>query len=264
MPRLRLYQVDAFTSRLFGGNPAAVVPLDRWLDDATMQALSLENNLSETAFFVPEGDGFRLRWFTPTVEVDLCGHATLASAFVLFTELAPDRREVAFATRSGLLTVRMAGERLVMDFPRWRVEPLASVPAELMRALNAAPREVSTVNGSHENLFAVFDTEAQVRALKPDFTALRALQAGVIATAPGDQSDCAVRYFASAFGIDEDPATGSIHCALTPYWAKRLGKSAIYSRQVSQRGAELFCELKGERVDIAGSVVKYLEGWIEI
>ncbi len=263
MQRLRLYQVDAFTSRLFGGNPAAVVPLDRWLDDATMQAISLENNLSETAFFVPEGDGFRLRWFTPTVEVDLCGHATLASAFVLFTELSP---VVARCVRDAqrLLTVRMAGDRLVMDFPRWSVEPLASVPAQLTRALNAAPREISTVNGSHDNLFVVFDTEAEVRALAPDFTALRALKAGVIATAPGEQSDCVVRYFASAFGIDEDPATGSIHCALTPYWAERLGKSAIYSRQVSRRGAELFCELKGERVDIAGGVVKYLEGWIEI
>jgi PhzF family phenazine biosynthesis protein len=263
MPRLRLYQVDAFTSRLFGGNPAAVVPLDRWLDDATMQALGLENNLSETAFFVPEGDGFRLRWFTPTIEVDLCGHATLASAFVLFTELAPGRREVRFTTRSGLLTVRAAGERLVMDFPRWIVEPLATVPKELTRGLNAAPREVSTVAGS-ENLFVVFDSEAEVRALAPDFTALRALNAGVIATAPGEQSDCVVRYFASAFGIDEDPATGSIHCALTPYWAARLGKSSIYSRQVSKRGAELFCELKGDRVEIAGSAVKYLDGWIEV
>jgi PhzF family phenazine biosynthesis protein len=264
MQRLRLYQVDAFTSRLFGGNPAAVVPLARWLDDATMQALGLENNLSETAFFVPEGDGFRLRWFTPTVEVDLCGHATLASAFVLFAELEPGRREVRFTTRSGVLTVRAAGERLVMDFPRWSLERLATVPAELEHGLNAAPREVSSVDGSHGNLFAVFDTEAEVRALAPDFTALRALNAGVIATAPGEQSDCVVRYFAPAFGIDEDPATGSIHCALTPYWAARLGKSAIYSRQISKRGAELFCELKGERVEIAGSAVKYLDGWIEI
>jgi PhzF family phenazine biosynthesis protein len=264
MQRLRLYQVDAFTSRLFGGNPAAVVPLTRWLDDATMQTVGLENNLSETAFFVPEGDGFRLRWFTPTVEVDLCGHATLASAFVLFTELEPGRREVRFTTKSGVLTVRAAGERLIMDFPRWTVEPLATVPQELARGLNAAPREISAVAGSHDNLFVVFDTEAEVRALAPDFTALRALNAGVIATAPGEQSDCVVRYFAPAFGIDEDPATGSIHCALTPYWAARLRKHAIYSRQVSRRGAELYCELKGERVEIAGSVVKYLDGWIEI
>jgi PhzF family phenazine biosynthesis protein len=263
MQRLRLYQVDAFTSRLFGGNPAAVVPLARWLDDATMQALGLENNLSETAFFVPEGDGFRLRWFTPTVEVDLCGHATLASAFVLFTELEPDRREVRFTTRSGLLTVRAAGERLVMDFPRWTVEPLAAAPEGLARGLNCAPRAVAKA-GARGNLFVVLDTEAEVRALAPDFTALRALNAGVIATAPGEQSDCVVRYFAPAFGIDEDPATGSIHCALTPYWAARLGKNAIYSRQVSKRGAELFCELKGERVEIAGSAVKYLDGWIEI
>jgi PhzF family phenazine biosynthesis protein len=263
MPRLRLYQVDAFTSRLFGGNPAAVVPLERWLDDATLQAIALENNLAETAFFVPEGDGFRLRWFTPEVEVKLCGHATLASAFVLFTELARGRREVRFATRSGVLTVRAAGERLVMDFPRWSVEPLSPVPSGLTRALNAAPRETrSADDGGH--LFLVFDTEAQVRALAPDFRALRAIEAGVIATAPGQESDCVVRYFAPAFGIDEDSATGSIHCALTPYWAERLGKTAIHSRQVSRRGAELFCELKGNRVDIAGNAVKYLEGWIEV
>jgi PhzF family phenazine biosynthesis protein len=263
MQRLRLYQVDAFTSRLFGGNPAAVVPLDRWLDDATLQAIALENNLAETAFFVPEGDGFHLRWFTPEVEVKLCGHATLASAFVLFTELAPGRREVRFATRSGVLTVRDSGERLVMDFPRWSVDPLEAVPSALLRGLNAAPREICTADdGGH--LFLVFDSEAEVRALAPDFRALRAIEAGVIATAPGAQSDCVVRYFAPAFGIDEDSATGSIHCALAPYWGARLGKSAIHSRQISKRGAELFCELKGSRVDIAGNAVKYLEGWIEV
>jgi PhzF family phenazine biosynthesis protein len=263
MPRLRLYQVDAFTSRLFRGNPAAVVPLDRWLDDATMQAVALENNLAETAFFVPEGDGFRLRWFTPEVEVKLCGHATLASAFVLFTELEPGRREVRFATRSGVLTVRAAGERLVMDFPRWTVEPLDSVPSALTRGLNAAPREIGAADGGG-HLFVVFDREEQVRALAPDFRVLRELTAGVIATAPGEESDCVVRYFAPAFGVDEDPATGSIHCALTPYWAERLGKRAIYSRQISKRGAELFCELNGDRVDIAGGVVKYLEGYIDV
>jgi PhzF family phenazine biosynthesis protein len=263
MQRLRLYQVDAFTDRLFGGNPAAVVPLEAWLDDATMQAVGLENNLAETAFFVPEKNGFRLRWFTPEVEVKLCGHATLATAFVLFNEIEPGRREVSFETLSGTLTVAAAADRLVMDFPRWVVEDLESVPPVLLDGLNAEPSAVlSTAEGS--NFFAVFDDEAQVRALAPDFGLLKTLRAGVIATAPGERSDCVVRSFAPFYGINEDSGTGSIHCALAPYWAERLNKNTVHSRQLSKRGAELFCELRGNRVAIAGRAVKYLEGWIEI
>jgi PhzF family phenazine biosynthesis protein len=263
MPRLRLYQVDAFTDRLFGGNPAAVVPLEEWLDDTTLQALGNENNLAETAFFVPEGAGFRLRWFTPTVEVELCGHATLASAFVLFTELEPGRREVTFATRSGPLTVRRAGERLAMDFPRWSLDALESVPERLTEGLGAAPREVlATASGT--NYFAVFDDERQVRSLAPDFGKLRDLEAGVIITAPGSRSDCVCRYFAPFYGIDEDYGTGSIHCALTPYWSARLGKPTVHSLQLSRRGAELFCALRGARVEIAGRAVKYLDGWFDV
>jgi PhzF family phenazine biosynthesis protein len=263
MPRLRIYQIDAFTDRLFGGNPAAVVPLDEWLDDATMQALGLENNLAETAFFVPEKQGFRLRWFTPEVEVKLCGHATLASAYVLFNILEPGRREVKFETLSGLLTVIASGEQLIMDFPRWSLDPIDNVPAELTEGLHAPPTQVlSTADGS--NLFAVFAAESDVRELAPDFATLKKLKAGVIATAPGEQSDCVVRYFAPFYGVDEDPGTGSIHCALTPYWAERLRKNTVYSRQVSKRGAELHCELKGNRVEIAGRAVKYLEGFIEV
>jgi PhzF family phenazine biosynthesis protein len=263
MPRLRIFQVDAFTDRLFGGNPAAVVPLAEWLDDATLQAIGLENNLAETAFFVPEGSGFRLRWFTPEVEVKLCGHATLASAHVLFEVLEPGRREVRFDTLSGVLTVAAAGDRLVMDFPRWSLEPLGDVPPALADGLRKKPAQVfSTADGG--NLFAVFASESDVQSLAPDFAALKTLNAGVIATAPGESSDCVVRFFAPAYGIDEDAGTGSIHCALAPYWAERLRKNTVHSRQLSKRGAELFCELKGGRVEIAGRAVRYLDGWIEV
>jgi PhzF family phenazine biosynthesis protein len=264
MPRLRIYQVDAFTGRLFGGNPAAVVPLQEWLDDATMQAIGLENNLAETAFFVPEKNGFRLRWFTPEVEVKLCGHATLASAYVLFNILEPGRREASFETLSGTLTVAAAGDRLVMNFPRWALAALAEPPRALASALHATPARVFSTPADGGNLFAVFDREADVRALAPDFGALRELGAGVIATAPGTRSDCVVRYFAPVYGIDEDPGTGSIHCALAPYWSERLGKSTVHSLQLSKRGAEIYCELKGNRVEIAGRAVQYLEGWIEV
>jgi len=263
MPKLRIFKLDAFTDRLFGGNPAAVVPLAEWLDDATMQSIGLENNLAETAFFVPENQGFRLRWFTPEVEVRLCGHATLASAYVLFNVLEPGRREVRFETLSGVLTVAASGEQLVMDFPRWRLDPVDDVPAALAEGLHAKPAQVfSTDDGG--NLFAVFAKEDDVRALAPDFATLKSLKVGVIATAPGEQSDCVVRYFAPVYGIDEDPGTGSIHCALTPYWAERLSKNAVHSRQISKRGSELFCELKGNRVQIAGRAVMYLDGWIEV
>jgi PhzF family phenazine biosynthesis protein len=263
MPKLRIYQIDAFTDRLYGGNPAAVVPLEDWLDDATMQSIGLENNLAETAFFAPEKQGFRLRWFTPEVEVKLCGHATLASAYVLFNILEPGRREVKFETLSGALTVTASGERLVMDFPRWTLDPIDNVPDAVAGGLHATPAQVfSTADGG--NLFAVFASEADVRALSPDFATLKTLNAGVIATAPGEQSDCVVRYFAPAYGIDEDAGTGSIHCALTPYWSERLRKNTVHSRQISKRGAELYCELKGNRVEIAGHAAKYLEGWIEV
>jgi PhzF family phenazine biosynthesis protein len=258
-----MFQVDAFTSRVFGGNPAAVVPLESWLPDATMQAIALENNLAETAFFAPENDDFRLRWFTPVVEVKLCGHATLASAYVLFNFLEPGRTEVTFETLSGTLKVRADGERLVMDFPRWTLEALETVPRDLARALRAAPAQVFAIQEGG-NFFAVFPTENEVLSLAPDFRDLASLEAGLIATAPGQRSDCVVRYFAPAYGIDEDAGTGSIHCALTPYWADRLRKNTIHSRQLSRRGAELFCELKGNRVEIAGHAVKYLDGSIEI
>jgi PhzF family phenazine biosynthesis protein len=258
-----MYQVDAFTTRVFGGNPAAVVPLGHWLDDTAMQSIAQENSLAETAFFAPSEHGFKLRWFTPIVEVKLCGHATLASAFVLFTELEPGRREVRFETLSGPLGVKSADGKLVMDFPRWSLEPESETPRALLEGLGAKPLQLFTTD-DRANYFAVFRDEAAVRALAPEFTILRGLSAGVIATAPGTESDCVCRYFAPSYGINEDAGTGSIHCALTPYWSERLRKNTVHSRQISARGSELFCELKGNRVEIAGHAVKYLDGWIDV
>lgn len=264
MARLRLYQIDAFTSERFSGNPAAVVPLEAWLDDATMQAIAAENNLSETAFFVPEGDGFGLRWFTPELEVKLCGHATLATAFVLFEFLEPGRTEVEFQSVSGELRVSRTGDRLVMDFPKWPLRTVQDVPAAVVQGLGHEPQDV-LITESRDNYFAVFDRESVVRAIEPDFARLATLHpACVVATAPGDRSDCASRYFAPSWGIPEDPATGSIHCALAPYWGERLGQREIFARQVSRRGAELHCETRDDRVLIGGRAVRYLEGWIEV
>jgi PhzF family phenazine biosynthesis protein len=258
MAGIPLYQIDAFTGRLFAGNPAAVCPLEEWLSDAQMQAIAAENNLSETAFFVHRGEAYDLRWFTPTVEVDLCGHATLASAFVVFQYLEPERGEVRFETRSGPLIVRREGELLVMDFPARPPQP-CSVPYALEEALGAAPVEL----WESRDYMAVFDTEEQVRGLAPDMDALvRVGHFAVIVTAPGREVDFVSRFFAPASGVAEDPVTGSAHCTLAPYWARRVGKTRLHARQVSARGGELFCEHRGERVTIAGRAVRYLEGTI--
>lgn len=262
--KLRLFQVDAFTSEVFGGNPAAVVPLSSWLDDDLMQQIAAENNLAETAFFVPGEKRRGLRWFTPEVEVQLCGHATLASAFTIFTELEPSRQKVCFETLSGELTVTRADDRLVMDFPVWRLEPLESPPAGLAEALGEEPVEV-LVTDKRDNFFAVLDEQSRVERLSPDMEKLRSLHpAGVAVTAPGAETDFVYRYFAPSYGIPEDPGTGSMQCGLMPYWAQRLGRSALRSRQVSRRGAEFFSELRDGRTSISGRAVKYLEGWIEI
>jgi PhzF family phenazine biosynthesis protein len=240
------------------------MPLAAWLPEATLQAIAAENNLSETAFFVPQGDGFHLRWFTPKCEVRLCGHATLAAAFVLFTELEPGRAAVRFDTLSGPLFVRQVDGRLEMDFPAIPVQALPAPPPGLAEALGLAPQEwhFSAVDRNH---YAVYVNEAEVRALRPDFARLAPLVThGIVATAPGDRADCASRYFAPGYGIDEDPVTGSIHAALVPFWAYRLGKPHILAHQVSARGGVLFCEDRGERVAIAGHAVKYLVGSIFI
>jgi predicted PhzF superfamily epimerase YddE/YHI9 len=260
--RLPMYQVDAFTDSLFGGNPAAVCPLDAWLPDATMQAIAAENNLAETAFFVRDGGDYALRWFTPTVEVDLCGHATLASGHVVFSFLEPKRESVGFHTvKAGTLTVSRRGDLLVMDFPSRPAEPCAPPPG-LLAALGGRPREVL---GARDCL-VVYDTAADVAALEPDLTALGKVDCwAAIVTAPGDNGiDFVSRFFAPAQGVPEDPVTGSAHCTLVPYWAKRLGKTQLEARQVSQRGGALRCALNGDRVSIGGKAVTYLEGQIEV
>ena len=260
---IALYQIDAFTDRLFSGNPAAVCPLENWLPDSVMQRIAAENNLSETAFFVPregaDGDqAFELRWFTPAVEVPLCGHATLATAFVIATILAPGTERMRFETRSGQLEVTRRGDLFAMDFPARPPEPVATSPG-LTAALGRAPRELLAAS----SYLAVFADEAEVAALAPDMTAIAALDRdGVIVTAAGREVDFVSRYFAPAAGIPEDPVTGSAHCVLTPYWAKRLGRDSLHARQISARGGELFCEDRGERVTVAGRAVRYLEGRI--
>jgi len=252
-----VYQVDAFTDRPFAGNPAAVCPLDAWLPDDVLQAMAIENNLSETAFLVGKGEGeFDLRWFTPGAEVDLCGHATLATAWVLYEQLGEAAERIVFHTRSGALGVARRDGRLVMDFPALAAEPVET-PAGLTEALGAEPvaflRAVKNM--------AVFESEAQVRAIKPDFDCIKAMEGfGLIVTAPGDASDCASRYFAPQVGIDEDPVTGSAHCTIVPYWAARLGKPDIHARQVSARSGDLYCRDLGARVEIAGNAVMTLKG----
>ncbi len=267
---MKLFQIDAFATEVFQGNPAAVVPLDAWLPDAQMQAVAAENNLAETAFFVPAEGGYHLRWFTPAQEVPLCGHATLASAFVVFTELDAGSEVVRFQTLSGLLTVRRLSELLQMDFPRYGLAPVEAPPA-LLDGLRLPPHAVFKTLAQSPDIqaakeidyYAVYDSEAQVRALAPDFAALGRLGLlGVIITAPGTDVDFVSRYFAPRLGIPEDPVTGSIHCALIPYWVDRLGRQTLHARQVSQRGGDLFCALTKDRVLIAGSAVKYLEGEI--
>ena len=259
--KLPLYQVDAFTARLFAGNPAAVCLLERWLPDATMQAIAAENNLSETAFLVPERADFGLRWFTPTVEVDLCGHATLASGKVIFERVRPASASLRFHTKSGVLGVARKGDWLELDFPARPAVP-CDPPPGLLDALGGSPREVRK---SVRDYLVVYGSEAEVARLRPDFARLAALDsAGVIVTAEGDEADLVSRFFAPGFGIDEDPVTGSAHCVLAPYWAERLGKATLDARQISRRGGVLRCELHGERVGIAGQAVLYLEGTIEV
>jgi PhzF family phenazine biosynthesis protein len=259
--KLRLFQIDAFASRVFAGNPAAVVPLDAWLDDAVLQGIAAENNLSETAFLFGGEGNYEIRWMTPAAEVDLCGHATLASAWVVFNELEPGRSEVVFQSKSGPLRVTARGDRLALDFPSRPPEPADAQLGPLGDALGRAPAAALAAR----DLMAVFEREDDVQALAPDMAKVAALDCtGVIATAPGSDCDFVSRFFAPAFGIPEDPVTGSAHCTLVPYWAKRLGKTSLTARQISLRGGELFCEDRGDRVEIAGHAVEYLEGTIKV
>jgi PhzF family phenazine biosynthesis protein len=258
--KLPIYQVDAFADKPFAGNPAAIVPLESWLPDETMLNIAMENNLAETAFFIPNEDGYDLRWFTPTIEMDLCGHATLASAYLIFEVLGTDQSILRFQTKSGELTVEKADGKYVLDFPSRPGKPVEA-PAELIEAIGSEPKEVY----KSRDYMLVYESEADVLAIKPDFNSLMKLGAhAVIVTAPGETSDFVSRFFAPEVGVPEDPVTGSAHCTLIPYWAERLGKNDLFARQVSSRGGELNCRLAGDRVKIAGDAVLFLKGEIYV
>ncbi len=254
------YHVDAFTSSPFSGNPAGVCLLADWLPDSVLQSIAAEHNLAETAFTVQRDSAFDLRWFTPALEVDLCGHATLATAHVIFRHLGYRGSIVRFKTLSGLLTVSRDGDLLTLDFPARPAAPCAPSP-ELGAALRASPAQIARAR----DYLAVFETEAAVRSLEPDMAALERLDClGVIATAPGEDCDFVSRFFAPRAGVPEDPVTGSAHCTLIPYWAERLGRTRLRARQVSPRGGELLCEHRGERVGIGGHAVTYSSGFLNV
>lgn len=262
--KLSICQIDAFTDRLFGGNPAAIIPLEEWLPDRLLQDIAMENQLSETAYLVPEGEGWRLRWFTPTTEVDLCGHATLASAHFLFAEQGHAGDEILFHSRSGDLSVRRTGEGYSMDFPD---DPTTPVEEETERfaleeALLAPIREVR--RGRHDYL-AVLGSEGEIRSLRPDLRRVAELDArGVIVTAPGGETDFVSRCFFPATGIDEDPVTGSAHTTMAPWWSEQVGRNRLTAAQLSRRGGLVTCEVKGDRVILGGKAVTFLHGTIEV
>ena len=258
--KIEIYHVDAFARRAFEGNPAAVCPLDAWLPDAVMQSIAAENNLSETAFFVPEGNRFSLRWFTPATEVDLCGHATLASAFVLFEYKGYRNDRIHFYSRSGELSVSRDGDLLVLDFPAQPPEPCA-VPDGILAAFGAEPAECLKA----ADLIVIYEDERFVRGVAPDIEKLKAVDSrGIIISAASAEYDFVARFFGPNVGIAEDPVTGSAYTQLVPYWAQKTGKSTFHAKQVSERGGELFCELSDERVLIGGHAVNFLAGEIEI
>lgn len=262
--RLILYQIDAFTDKLFGGNPAAVIPLDKWIDDGLMQKIALENNLSETVFFTPSGDknsDFEIRWFTPALEINLCGHATLASAYVLFNILDFSKEEICFSSKSGLLSVRQKEGSLWLDFPSWKPERINDYPDDLIPALGNPE-----ITGVYQNrdLLVELTSEEAVLACNPDFTLLKKGGYKVIITAPGKKVDFVSRFFAPSAGVDEDPVTGSAHSQLIPFWSEKLYKDKLSALQLSQRGGVLWCEQNGERVKIGGNCVYYMKGEIEI
>jgi len=258
--KIPLYQIDAFSNHIFSGNPAAVCPLKEWLEDSLLQAIAQENNLSETAFFVPEGNGYHIRWFTPVAEVDLCGHATLASAFVIFNYFETSSGHVSFNSKSGSLNVVKEDELLSMDFPS-QPPVLCEAPKELLDGIGKEPLEVLC----SEDYVAVFSGENDIIELNPDMAILKKLDLrGVIVTARGKNVDFVSRFFAPKFGVNEDPVTGSAHCALTPYWGNKLNKKNLHAYQVSQRGGEIFCKDCGERVIISGRAVQFMEGSITL
>jgi len=259
--KIPIYQVDAFTDKAFGGNPAAVCPLKEWIRPEVMQKIAMENNLSETAFFVKEGDVYGLRWFTPTSEVDLCGHATLASSHVLFEELGYDEEEIKFETKSGRLVVKRDGNRLLMDLPANKMVQVQGPPI-LFQALGIKP---TTFTFKSDDYMIVLDSEEEVASLEPDFKMLKEVDApGVIVSAQGEEVDFVSRYFAPRIGIDEDPVTGAAHTKLTPYWSERLEKKEMEARQISNRVGVLTVRDKNDRVEILGSAVTFMRGEIKI
>ncbi len=259
--KLTLYQVDAFAEKVFQGNPAAVIPLQEWLPDETMQNIALENNLSETAFFVPVKNGFHIRWFTPLAEVDLCGHATLATAHVLFNHLDYKKKEINFQSRSGILKVKKQNELIVLDFPASELKEI-DIPDNLKSAFKY--EAVKCVKG-RDDIMLVFNSEKEVINLNPDTQKIiQSKIRGIIATAISNQYDFVSRFFAPAVGVNEDPVTGSAHTLLIPFWSNELGKTALLAKQVSKRGGILDCKYLGERVEIGGKAVTYLIGEIDV
>jgi len=258
--KLTIYQVDAFTNKVFKGNPAAICPLQEWPDDKILQSIAEENNLSETAFFVAANEGFHIRWFTPAKEVDLCGHATLAAAFVIFNEFKYKKDNILFESKSGILKVTKDHDLLVMDFPSQ--PPVAcDLPVVIQQALDTKPVECLEA----EDYLIVLNNEKEVLDANPDLGLLNDIDLrGVILTAESESYDFISRFFAPKYGINEDPVTGSAHTQLIPYWAQKMNKNKFHTKQISNRGGELFCELLNDRVSIAGYAVKYMQGEIEI
>lgn len=258
---MKIFQIDAFTDQVFSGNPAAVVPLEKWMDTDTMQHIASENNLSETAFYVPGDDGsYRIRWFTPTTEVDLCGHGTLASAHVLFNHQDYSEKTIRFQSNSGLLTVEKRENLYWMNFPSQPPDPIP-VPKLIPDAIGTIP----IYAGMNIDLMVLVNDEETVARLKPDLKILEKMEArGVIVTAPGEKVDFVSRFFAPRVGVPEDPVTGSAHTVLTPFWAKRLSKDKLTARQLSKRGGVVHCSLLGDRVEIGGAAITYMTGSIQV
>lgn len=258
--KIPLYQIDAFANRVFEGNPAAICPLDAWLDDSILQSIAEENNLSETAYFVPSEQGFHIRWFTPTSEVDLCGHATLATAYVIFNILCYSKNTITFESKSGNLIVSRKGDLIIMDFPAKPPEQ-CPIPDALIEGLGKKPTAVL----SSDDYVAVFETEEDILSISPAFNKLNELELrGIAVTAPGSETDFVSRFFAPKYGINEDPVTGSAHCELAPYWSKRLKKSRLHAKQLSKRGGEIYCEVNGDRVSLSGRAVQFMKGELMI
>ena len=260
--KLTLYQVDAFTNKLFGGNPAAVIPLENWIADDLMQKIALENNLSETVFFAPAGEGYDIRWFTPAAEINLCGHATLASAFVLYHFLKFNKEKIILHSKSGQLEVEKKGDVYVMDFPAWKPERIYNYPGNLRDGLGV--NEIVAIY-KNRDLLVLLESDKDVKNAKPHFAAIKKWNEKAIITAPGtDGIDFVSRFFAPSVGIDEDPVTGSAHSQLIPFWSERLKKKEMHAKQLSPRGGELWVGYTGDRVTIAGNCVFYMKGEIEI